>query len=92
MPTAPRKTREHESKGIGTQLAFENINEPGCYICNWSGHLLRMPEDSIKLGRSPLMAITGREPLFVTKICDDPFLALSKARSVAADCDLAVNF
>ena len=90
-PTKARGT-EFEAKGIGMQIPFEGINDPGCYVCNWSGHLLRVPEDSIKPGRSPLMLIKGTEPLFVTKISNDPFVSVSKARQVAADCDLPVNF
>lgn len=78
--------------GFGTQLPFEAINEPGCYICNWTGHLLRVPPDGIKPGRSPLMMFRAKEPLFVTKISGDPYLPLSKARMLAADCDVVVNF
>ncbi|MFQ5463758.1 MAG: hypothetical protein ACE5E5_14170 [Phycisphaerae bacterium] len=89
------KTREIEYAGnpvFGTQVPFESIDSPGCYICNWSGHLLRIPEDGVKSGRSPLLEIKGTEALFVTKICNDPFIPLSKARMLAADCDVAVNF
>jgi hypothetical protein len=93
MAAITAKTREtSESEGIGTQLPFEAIQEPGCYICNWSGHLLRVPDDAVAQGRSPLMMIRGKEPLFVTKISDDPFVQVSKARIRAADKDVCVNF
>ena len=94
MPT-PVKQRENEftgSQGFGTQIPFESINEPGCYICNWSGHLLRVPEDAIKPGRSPVSNLSGIEALFVTKIHSDPFVPVTKARMLAADCDVVVNF
>lgn len=93
MPTPTKQTeRESGTKGIGSQIPFGSINEPGTYICNWSGHLLRVPEDSIKPGRSPLMDLMATEPLFVTKITNDPFVPISKARIVAANYDVAVNF
>ena len=38
------------------------------------------------------MMIRGKEPLFVTKISDDPFVQVSKARIRAADKDVCVNF
>jgi hypothetical protein len=66
MTTATQTTFESE-KALGTKVPFENIQEPGCYICNWSGHLLRVPEDGIAPGRSPLLNLVGNEPLFVTK-------------------------
>ena len=90
--TSQTRGVEHADKGCGAQVPFESINEPGCYVCNWTGHLMRVPEDAIKPGRSPLMSITGTEPLFVTKISCEPFLAISKAKMLAADYDVVVNF
>jgi hypothetical protein len=43
-------------------------------------------------GRSPVLEMVGYDPLFVTKISDDPFLAVSKARMLAADCDAQAHF
>jgi len=76
----------------GTTVPFESINEPGCYVCNWSGHLLRVPEDGVAPGRSPLVSIVGREQLFVTKISSNPYIPATKARILAANCDVFCNF
>lgn len=93
MPTTPKfRTQDYTGTGLGTQVPFEGINEVGCYVCNWSGHLLRVPEDAIKPGHSPLMMIKGNDPLFVTKVSNDPFCPVSKVRAIAADCDVFVNF
>jgi hypothetical protein len=83
---------EYKGTGTGAKVPFEYLNEPGTYICNWSGHLLRVPEDAIKPGRSPVWGITAKEPLFVTKLSNDPYMTVSKARMIAADWDVAVNF
>ncbi len=83
---------ERWTHGYGTQIPFGAINEPGCYICNWSGHLLRVPWDGVKPGRSPLINMVGTETLFVTRICNDPYVPVTKARMLAAECDCAVNF
>ncbi len=94
--TTPTNIRQREgyqqAAGFGTQVPFEAINEPGCYVCNWSGHLLRVPDDAIKPGRSPLMNIIGNQTLFVTKISNDPFIPVSKARLLSAECDVVVTF
>lgn len=76
----------------GTTLPLANANEPGAYICNWSGHLLRIHEDGVVPGRAPLLDIVGHEPLSVTKIADNPFIPVTKARMLAADMDVSVNF
>ena len=85
-------TQEYVGKNCGTTIPFDQINEPGCYVCNWTGHLLRVPEDGVAPGRSPLVNIIGNEPLLVTKIADNPFIPLTKARMVASNHDINVNF
>ncbi len=87
------KTKEYETRFQGArQMPFESLDEPGTYFCNWSGHLIRVPEDGVQKGRSPVIEIVGKEPVLVTKLSDDPFLPLTKARMIAADLDHAVNF
>lgn len=76
----------------GQCIPFDSIDAPGCYVCNWSGHLLRVPEDGVAAGRSPLMNIVGPDALFVTKIADNPFVPLTKARLLASNIDVSVNF
>ncbi len=96
MPATSSMSKHREgdqfNATFGMQVPFEAINQPGSYICNWTGHLLRVPDDAVKPGRSPLISIKGSETLFVTKICDDPYVAVTKARLLAADCDFPVNF
>ncbi len=94
MAPTNTKTREGEftNAGFGTQIPFDSVDQPGCYVCNWSGHLLRVPEDGVASGRSPLINILGHQPLFVTKINENPFIPVTKARLLAANCDVAVNF
>jgi len=86
------KLREMETKLFGSQIPFKSLNEPGTYLCNWSGHLLRVPEDAVQQGRSPVIEILGKETTYVTKLSDDPFIPVTKARMLAADLDHAVNF
>ncbi len=81
-----------QSGTCGTCLPFEGINEPGCYVCNWSGHLLRVPEDGIAAGRSPMVNMVGQEQLYVTKISENPYTTLTKARLLASNFDINVNF
>lgn len=92
MTTAQYNTQYQQACNTGTCIPFEAIQEPGCYVCNWSGHLLRVPEDGVAPGRSPLISIVGGEPLFVTKLSDNPFLTLTKAKMIASNLDCAVNF
>ena len=87
----PRQEWQNAS-GSGTRVCFDHIDAPGCYICEWSGHLMRVPPDGVAPGRSPLLNMVGCEPLFVTKICENPYIPVTKARVLAANYDLSVNF
>ncbi len=78
--------------GAGNTFAFEAISAPGAYVCNWSGHLLRVPEDAFLRGRSPALEIRAKGPLYVTKLSEDPFVTVTKARMIAGDLDQHVNF
>lgn len=77
---------------VGATVPFDAINEPGAYICNWSGHLLRVPEDGVIPGRSPAINLVGPQPLTVTKISDNPYLTVTKAKLLASNFDINVNF
>ncbi len=83
---------QFESTGKGAQVPYASISEPGAYVSNWTGHLLRVPEDAIRSAHAPAMDIQGTRPLFVTKISDDPYITISKARMIAANCDVAIDF
>lgn len=90
--TKHNNTITEQNAAIGTTVPYECIQAPGCYICNWSGHLLRVPEDGVAPGRSPLINMVGPEPLFVTKISDNPFITITKAKLIASNLDQNVNF
>jgi len=76
----------------GTTLPFASVNEPGAYVCNWSGHLLRIPENGAAPRQSRLVDTAEHEPAWVTKIADNPFIPITKARMLAAAFDVSVNF
>ena len=92
MTKSPSTTQTSDCASFGTTVPFSSVCDPGCYVCNWSGHLMRVPEDGVAAGRSPLINIVGPEPLFVTKISDNPYIPVTKARLLACNADCNVNF
>lgn len=76
----------------GVSVPFDTINSPGAYICNWNGHLLRIPERSVKPGQPLKVSIVGNAPLTVTKISDDPDVSLDEARSLAGTYGASAGF
>jgi len=76
----------------GATVPLDGIGSAGAYVCNWSGHLLRVPPTSVKVAGRLDLNIVGGEPLTVTKISDDPDLPLSQARGLAWCFGLSVGF
>ena len=76
----------------GTVVPFESINTPGCYVCNWSGHLLRVSENGVAPGRGGAFQLNGGEPLHCTLISQNPYITKTKARMIAANFNLFTSF
>ena len=94
MPTTT-KTQQSEWRRPSTGTVtceFDQIQTPGLYVEHRTGALMRVPEDALIPGRSPAIEIITSHPNIVTKISDDPFLGVTKARMIAADLDLHVEF
>ena len=77
---------------VGASIPFDVIGEPGTYVCNWSGHLLRVPGAGLEAARQAPMNLVGPEPLFATKISYNPYVAVSEARQLATELSLTANF
>ncbi|MBN2448498.1 MAG: hypothetical protein JXO22_17355 [Phycisphaerae bacterium] len=92
MTTGTPTVKSPARTNLGATIPFDAIDDAGAYICNWTGHLLRVPEDGITRGHAPLINIIGTEPLTVTKISDNPFITISKAKAAATSYHLTPNF
>ena len=79
-------------EAVPLTCGFQQIESPGLYLERRSGALLRVPEDAVVPGRSPVIDVVATEPWIVTKIADDPYLPLTKARMIASNLDLQVGF
>jgi hypothetical protein len=83
---------KERSTGMGVRMMFDQIRHAGCYVCEWSGHLLRVSEAAAARGLATLPSVMGPDPLFVTKISDEPELPLDEAKSIARSLELSINF
>ncbi len=81
MSLVPFPGIEPTTPVLGQKVAAEAISGPGCYVCDWNGHILRVLGDGN--GYLPVVSIVGEAPLCVTKISDNPFLPLRQARALA---------
>ena len=74
------------------RIPFEELQDSGAYVSNATGNLFRIPADALVGGRSPTIEIVCKQGTMMTKLSDDPWIPISKARQLAADSDLHVNF
>lgn len=71
---------------------FNQVTESGTYYCHNTGWLYRIPDDNLVLGHSPVLHICSLDDCMLTKISEDPWIPVTKAREVCCNWDLAVNF
>ena len=83
---------DRETETGGVCLPLIGLDEPGTYVCDWSGHLLRMPERDPDRGRFARIGHTDLEPRTVTRISTDPRISQGKARALARSYGLSANF
>ena len=95
MPTTSSTTNRKalvQAVALATQIPHAKVKEPGTYICNWSGQLLRIPQVALQANRRPQVAVAESEELFLTRISPDPAMPISEARKLAAKCGVACSF
>ncbi len=92
MSTTTSAVHTASLESVGASFPLDAISTPGAYVCNWSGHLLRVPREAVSGGRTPSFNIVGTEPLTVTKISDDPNVPLRFAKRTAQELALRVTF
>ncbi|MFH1746533.1 MAG: hypothetical protein ABIG44_05745 [Planctomycetota bacterium] len=76
----------------GTTIPFDIVDSPGAYVCNWSGHLLRVPEEAVSPGHTPTIHMVGSAPLTVTKLCNNPHVPLRQAKRLADELHITTCF
>ena len=77
---------------LGASIPIDSIADAGTYICNWSGHLLRVRGGAPGATCRPLFNMVGPEPLFVTKISENPDEPVNRARRLATQLAPRANF
>lgn len=82
----------HNGPRAGASVPLDTVDAPGAYLCNWSGHLMRISERSLLPHGALALNIVGAEPLTVTRISNDPDVPLSEARGLAWRLGLSVGF
>jgi hypothetical protein len=90
--TTATATPTGTSTEIGTKIAFEDITQPGAYICNATGHLLRISETWDADAMSAWFEWTGDEPFWFTSVSSDPACSIEQCRANADDIGIGWSF
>jgi len=83
---------EPQVKTARVVVPLDALDEPGTYICNWSGHLLRIPEGNLDDSRFAILSDADARPWTLTKISGDPHISQFQAKTLASSFGLNVNF
>ena len=77
---------------MASPIPFPEIESAGAYVMHTSGFLVRVPGEALTEGGTPSVCLQADDGAIVTKISEDPWIKLSRARASAADLDLLVRF
>jgi len=86
MATIQKQQRGFSQEHLET-LPLGKVTRLGTYYMWSTGGICRIPKEALKGGEIVLQGDNR-----VTRLTDDPFTPLSKARMIAADANLEVNF
>ena len=75
-----------------SEMDWNQIDEPGCYLFMDTGQLARVPQEALSPGHSPLLTITSSKPTRVVRLSESPAEPISVLRAIAADNDYFVRF
>lgn len=85
-PSATRRTHRLQ------EMAWNEIEHPGSYLVLGSGDLIRVPQEALLSGHSPLITVTSNGETRVARLSEDPAKPITVLRTIAADNDNQVNF
>ncbi|TAM60853.1 MAG: hypothetical protein EPN49_07940 [Rhodanobacter sp.] len=89
---AQQAQNTHVKVGKFTEVSWESIQEPGCYVDALAGDLYRIPQEALLSGSSPIIhKVSTNQGRFV-QLSNDPTLTTFQARMLAADLDIKPNF
>lgn len=94
MATDSKAHRPDEGPAATSRwIPLGNVTQPGTYVAKQTGDLIRIPPDGASSGdEQKLLDKSAQEEMLVTKISDDPFIPITKARFAAAALDVEVSF
>jgi hypothetical protein len=75
-----------------SEMSWSEIESVGCYLLVDSGELVRIPQEGLAKGHSPLISFTSSKDVRVAKLSENPAEPISVLRAIAADNDYFVNF
>ena len=81
-----------ETPSVGVSLPLDSLTEPGTYVCNWSGHLLRVPEADRGTSRFSTGGAQHAAAWTVTRISENPQISRNEAKSLADRLGLTTSF
>ncbi|MDF1700782.1 MAG: hypothetical protein P1V36_06455 [Planctomycetota bacterium] len=72
---------------------WNTVKEPGSYVCNDTGRLLRVPTEAVKNQAHPIIEYFGpKGPSAVTRLSEDPRLAIPALRTLAGTAKIKPQF
>jgi len=77
---------------VGISLPLDGLREAGTYVCNWSGHLLRIHDPEQDARRFSNAGRQNADAWTVTRLSADPHIPRPHAKRLARGFGLCTSF
>ncbi|HKB14592.1 MAG TPA: hypothetical protein VKF62_00925 [Planctomycetota bacterium] len=88
----PEKKYPPQLESTPTRIDFNAIGEPGTYVFEDTGTLVRVGPEALLQGHSPMLTMVNKQGVPCVRIWPDDTIPIEKARHVAANLGLPVAF
>ncbi len=92
MPSSQVQSHVEQKQKTLMQVCWEDIDEPGAYVEVQTGRLLRIPQEALLAGSSPLIRQECTETPTYIQLSKSPFITEFQARMLAAEHNVEPNF
>lgn len=92
MTTTMARTSSGTGTDCGTRLTFDCITQPGCYVDDATGHLVRVSTDFEPAAFATWFTWQGESPAWWTCVSNDPNCSTDECRKNAANCGISYDF
>jgi hypothetical protein len=92
MEQVKTKSVQPQQRFVLSEIAWDELNEPGAYVERGTGNLYRIPQEALIPGGSPIIHKESIGASRLVQVSKNPFVTTLEARLSCAQHNIEPNF